>query len=336
MNYYIADTHFGHENVIKFCNRPFLSVEEMNEKLIENWNSKITNGDKVYILGDMFYRCDNVEEILVKLKGKKHLILGNHDTWLDKKELHKYFVSIDKYLEINDGKNLLILSHYPMLSFKRENRKNTFMIHGHIHNDTDIDFFPLLKSRVNVLNAGVEINNYMPVTLDELIENNEKFKNQCVSETITLNSLDCVAEHKITGEKYEFHIPEDLLGDDSCGVCIDGDIYAVLSRKEAIVFQESSESEYLFRLKREYETDIIKPVGIVSAKTKPDYILEITFSNGESYEALLENWINNRKDRYPNFDFNKTEIIGRSIHWKDTEIYFPVSAIKFSENRRIK
>ena len=52
------------------------------------------------------------------------------------------------------------------------------MIHGHIHNDTDVDFFPLLKSRANVLNAGVEINNYMPVTLEELLENNEKFKKE--------------------------------------------------------------------------------------------------------------------------------------------------------------
>lgn len=178
MNYYIADTHFGHENVIRFCNRPFLSVKEMNEKLIENWNSKITNGDNVFILGDMFYRCDNVEEVLAKLKGKKQLILGNHDTWVERKELKKYFVSINKYNEITDGKHLIILSHYPMLSFRRENRKNTFMLHGHIHNDTDIDFFPLLKSRANVLNAGVEINNYMPVTLEELIENNKRFKKE--------------------------------------------------------------------------------------------------------------------------------------------------------------
>ena len=173
-------------------------------------------------------------------------------------------------------------------------------------------------------------------TLNELIENKERSKKQCESETILLNSLDCIAEHKITGKKYEFHIPEDLFGDDSCGVCIDGDIYDVLTRKESILFEESSDSEYLFRLKRKDETDIIKPVSIVSAKAKPGYILEINFSNGESYEVLIENWINNRRDSYPKFEFDKIEIIDRSIHWQDTEIYFPISSMKFSENRRIK
>ena len=67
--FFIADTHFGHANVIKFCARPFASVEEMDETLIENWNAKVKGCDTVFVLGDMFYRCENVAEILWRLSG---------------------------------------------------------------------------------------------------------------------------------------------------------------------------------------------------------------------------------------------------------------------------
>lgn len=68
MIYYISDLHFGHSNIIKLCNRPFQTLEEMNNALINNWNSKVTNGDKVYIIGDLFFRSqNNPEEILSKL-----------------------------------------------------------------------------------------------------------------------------------------------------------------------------------------------------------------------------------------------------------------------------
>ena len=178
MNYFIADTHFGHENVIKMCERPFKNIEEMNETLVRNWNSKVKGNDHVYILGDMFFRAKDPEPILRSLKGKKHLIIGNHDSWVKKPELQKYFESIDNYLEFSDGQNYLVLSHYPMLSYHRERRNNTYMIHGHIHMDTDADYFPVLKKRERILNAGVDINRYAPATLEELIENNREFKSQ--------------------------------------------------------------------------------------------------------------------------------------------------------------
>ena len=176
MNYFIADTHFGHENIIRMCHRPFNNIEQMNKKIIENWNSKIKGNDHVYILGDMFFRCKDPEQILRVLKGKKHLIVGNHDGWAKNHELQKYFVSIDNYLEFSDGKNYLVLSHYPMLSYHHEKHKNTYMIHGHIHADTDANFFPLLANRERILNAGVDINDFFPVTIEELIGHNRAFK----------------------------------------------------------------------------------------------------------------------------------------------------------------
>ena len=175
MIYFTADTHFGHENVIRFCNRPFSCAAEMDEALIENWNRRVKGGDTVYILGDMFFRSVNFLEILARLKGKKRLIVGNHDgSWMTKADVAGYFESIDPFLETTDGQRALTLCHYPLLTWKHA--KKSYMIHGHIHNDTSADYWPLLAARGNVLNAGTDVNGFMPVTFDELLENNRAFK----------------------------------------------------------------------------------------------------------------------------------------------------------------
>lgn len=177
MNYFVADTHFGHQNIIKMTKRPFDGVDNMNKTLIDNWNSVVTNGDNIFIVGDMFFRSgkEDVEKVLQCLKGKKHLIIGNHDeSWLTNQIAEKYFVSVDKYLEYNDGHRLLVMSHYPLFIWRKQ--KKSYMIHGHIHNDTSADFWPCIVARDNLLNAGVEINNYKPVTIEELIDNNRMFK----------------------------------------------------------------------------------------------------------------------------------------------------------------
>ena len=95
----------------------------------------------------------------------------------------RYFVSVDKFLETSDGKRSLTLCHYPMLSWKHAMR--SYMIHGHIHNDTRADFWPLIAARENVLNAGVDINSFKPVTFDELLENNRHFKENSLAESYT-------------------------------------------------------------------------------------------------------------------------------------------------------
>lgn len=104
MNYYIADTHFGHKNVIEFDKRSFENIAEMDRALITNWNSRVTDNDDVYIIGDFVYRSDKAVSWYCKqLRGRKHLILGNHDKLTD--EDKEYFVSIEKMMHITDGKN---------------------------------------------------------------------------------------------------------------------------------------------------------------------------------------------------------------------------------------
>lgn len=174
MFYYIGDTHFNHKNILKLCSRPFETVEEMDAALIENWNRRVKGNDTVYLLGDVF-RCDDPEPILRRLKGKKHLIVGNHDRgWMQKVHLSDYFESVNTLLETTDGHRGLTLCHYPLLTWKHEQK--SYMIHGHIHNNTDMDFWPLLCARDRVFNAGVDINGFQPVTFEELVENNARWK----------------------------------------------------------------------------------------------------------------------------------------------------------------
>ena len=83
-------------------------------------------------------------------------------------------VDVQNYLVIRNDQFTATLCHYPLLIW--EHPKSTYMIHGHLHDNPNDDFFPLLCTRENVLNAAVEINGYIPVTLEELIENNNRFK----------------------------------------------------------------------------------------------------------------------------------------------------------------
>lgn len=163
--------------MIRFCARPFACAAEMDRAMIENWNCRVCGHDTVYILGDMFLHSVNAEQILKRLKGKKHLIVGNHDSsWMKTLDTAKYFESIDLFLETNDGKRAITMCHYPLLSWKHCAR--SYMIHGHIHNDKRADFWPLIAARERVLNAGVDINGFIPVTFEELAANNASFKRE--------------------------------------------------------------------------------------------------------------------------------------------------------------
>jgi len=177
MIFFTADLHLGHANIIKHCNRPFSSVEEMDEHLISAWRSCVRSNDSVYILGDLIFRnTASPESYLSRLSGKKHLILGNHDKdWIKKVDMTQVFVSVERFAEISDGQHKITLCHYPLMSWNRI-AKGSYMVHGHIHNNRDAMYFTLMREMPNLLNAGVEINEYRPVSFDELVINNRIFK----------------------------------------------------------------------------------------------------------------------------------------------------------------
>ena len=110
MTYFTSDQHFGHYNIIRLCGRPFKAQEEMDEILLSKWNAKVKDNDTVFILGDLFFRAAKVDPILKALKGRKHLIVGNHDSsWMTKVKVANYFESVQTLKEVNvDGRQLTL------------------------------------------------------------------------------------------------------------------------------------------------------------------------------------------------------------------------------------
>ena len=127
--------------------------------------------DTVYLVGDIGWNGGRVPgELLERLSGHKHLIRGNHDTgYEDAGRLYRWFETVTDFNEIDDGETHILLCHYPMLYHKRG-----YMIHGHLHHGRGRDY-ELLRQLPRVLNAGVDVNRYRPVTLAELVENNRAF-----------------------------------------------------------------------------------------------------------------------------------------------------------------
>ena len=178
MVYYISDLHFGHRNVIGMDGRPFETIEEMDETLIRLWNERVTDEDDVYIVGDFAYRNGNTASwYLRQLKGRKHLLIGNHDrlTIQDPKAL-EYFASVEKMNRVIDNDRKVSLCHFPVAEWNGK-RHGGYHVHGHLHNRRD-DVFEFMSRFDKALNAGCMLNGYRPVTLDELIENNLRFRGE--------------------------------------------------------------------------------------------------------------------------------------------------------------
>lgn len=177
MNFYIADTHFGHSNIIRLCNRPFYDVNQMDETLIYNWNKRVSDEDVVYIVGDFAFKsAKNPVDILHRLRGKKVLIEGNHDDKnLRNPEFRKCFIEICQLKTIYEGNKKIQLCHYPLVEWDGYFR-GSYLIYGHIHNNVSNRAYKVMKSESNALNAGVDVTNFMPVTFEELIALNEHFK----------------------------------------------------------------------------------------------------------------------------------------------------------------
>ena len=171
MKYYTADTHFGDGRIIDLCNRPFGSLSEMNSEIMRRWNSIVDNNDDVYIVGDYAfgYRKD-LKELTDSLNGRKHLVPGNHDQhWLKNDMYRSSFDVKDIITSINDDGKSVVLCHYPLCAFVGS-INGAFHIYGHVHNNVNEPNYGLLKHLKNSYNAGVDVNDFTPRTLDQLME----------------------------------------------------------------------------------------------------------------------------------------------------------------------
>lgn len=179
MIYYISDMHFGHENILKFDHRPFMTADEMAGVIISRWNQRVTAEDTVYVLGDAFWKNEAQSmEIFRRLNGHKHLVSGNHDRI--KGNLGRLWESISVYNVVQDGAKTVVLCHYP-IPFYQNQHYGAVMLYGHVHNSREYGFLEKWKKELQqekiptlMINVGCMLPymDYAPRTLDELLAAN--------------------------------------------------------------------------------------------------------------------------------------------------------------------
>lgn len=161
-----SDTHFHHTNVIGFCNRPFGSVEHMNEQLIHNWKMVVGKDDHVWFLGDFsFGTYEQTANVLDQLPGIKHLIVGNHDRKgradkLFNRDWKQWFVDSHDYFRLKTSEGKFVLCHFPLASWER----GYINLHGHLHSASGY------KNKFRQYDVGVDANNYTPLLLSDAVE----------------------------------------------------------------------------------------------------------------------------------------------------------------------
>lgn len=171
--FFTSDTHFGHSNIIKYCQRPFNSAEHMDEVLISNWNEVVSPQDIVFHLGDFCFGSDKEWiKILQRLNGTKYLILGNHDLKkiANSSQIQDYFADINMQMRVVVDKQKMLLNHYPFLCFEG-GYQNVWQLFGHVHSSkhsTGLDKERLVHLFPTQYDVGVDNNNYRPVSFSQV------------------------------------------------------------------------------------------------------------------------------------------------------------------------
>lgn len=188
MRFFISDTHFGHKNIIKFCDRPFSDVEEMNEALIENWNSVVGEDDEVFHLGDVALGpWVEWDSILTRLNGFKTLVIGNHDRIFKletAKNQERFAEHYAKWFDVVTDEitnfrlangHMVNMSHFPYdgdshdgdrFTSVRLADKGRTLIHGHTHENQIVS---RSKGGTLQIHVGADAFNYTPVSEDQII-----------------------------------------------------------------------------------------------------------------------------------------------------------------------
>ena len=159
MNWFTSDLHINHDNIIKYCNRPFSSRDEMNEEIVKRWNERVKPADTIYVVGDVFLGSpENATPIIKRLNGKKILVLGNHD------RSPKTMVNCG-FDEVWQRKNIRLMNDRRALLCHKPLPQSTLQhvelqVHGHRHEG------PIVSGkRVNVC---VDLWDFKPISEEEL------------------------------------------------------------------------------------------------------------------------------------------------------------------------
>lgn len=178
-NYYIADLHLGHENAMRrFDHRPFKTLDEQDNTIIENINATVSPQDNLFFIGDVsWYKPDKTVELIQSINCKnRFLIVGNHDRWAKDSTCKKLFQGIYDLKRIEDEGRIVVLCHFPIAVWDQCHR-GSYHIYGHVHDNLMDDRITHThtildhKEMQNAFNVGCmqPYMNYIPRTLNYLI-----------------------------------------------------------------------------------------------------------------------------------------------------------------------
>src|SRR3990167_803271 len=182
MIFLTSDTHFYHQNILGYTKRPWASLPEMHEGLIQNYNKEVGTEDEVYFIGDVMMGGKKdmpwrMEAIFNRLNGTKYLVKGNHDKNWEERWFSKHFVWVKDYYELRVNKSTtLILGHYPFLSWHGMGR-GAINAHGHCHQNLD-----QVNLRTRRIDVGVDAmySNFAPISVDRVLKIMEHRKSEFV------------------------------------------------------------------------------------------------------------------------------------------------------------
>lgn len=194
MIYFTSDSHFWHARVIEYCNRPHLSVEEMNEDMIKKWNEIVKPEDTVYCLGDFSMAFRSVEIYSFRLNGTRFLVPGNHDQnhsyhkrsrkkenqekWIQKYKDYMWNVLPEQFVLDIPGVGTFNLCHHPYAGpYELEGGGDKYekwrpkddgriLLCGHVHEKWRTRRSP---NGTLMINVGVDVNNFYPISIDEIV-----------------------------------------------------------------------------------------------------------------------------------------------------------------------
>lgn len=170
--WFTSDTHFGHENIIRFCNRPFINAAEMNAELIRRWRETVPDDGIIFHLGDFAHGSSRLwNDILNALPGHKYLILGNHDMKAIRQGFMSHFELVTQQMTIRVGGQAIVLNHNPFLCYGGSYR-DVWQLFGHVHSGptshTGLDHPRLKMLFPRQYDVGVDNNDYRPISFADV------------------------------------------------------------------------------------------------------------------------------------------------------------------------
>lgn len=169
MTWFTSDYHLNHFRIIMYDDRPFSSIEEMNNTLMRNAHDAISKNDTVYYLGDLAFmtKSEQIREYMDRVcsKGRWYFLRGNHDNKKNVEVIKDYAYdnAVHDILEVSINGQFIVLCHYPLLSWNKSVH-GSWHIHGHNHRICDF------KDGAKRMNVAVNLNNYFPVSFDTVRE----------------------------------------------------------------------------------------------------------------------------------------------------------------------